>query len=254
MAGPVGHIVCALALLNSDLSTIKNKDAFFAGTLYPDSRYVTGVRRADTHKNEGEGLNGVLKAGSDFEAGRLFHVFVDKEREKYMREHDAYRFVKGSPFKTQMLKIIEDHFLFDKLKGNFNASEAFGKIYDEEHAYAAKEASIKVWHNFLLVYLNQSYWLSFSRYYNSLLVLKDMSSKKIRLFDSFWQSIKTVAFLVHAYIQLEILSRNEELKAIILGFYETKMDALLKEYKKNVEQKTVDLHALDPPSFASISP
>jgi hypothetical protein len=39
-------------------------------------------------------------------------------------------------------------------------------------------------------------------------------------FTSLWWSLRTLGFFIYAYIQVEVLSHNSELKSIILDFYE----------------------------------
>jgi hypothetical protein len=102
-------------MLNSGMVNLADKNAFLAGTSFPDIRNTTpDVSRATTHHSNARGLPPVLSAKTPFEAGRLFHVFIDREREKHMREHNAYRFLGNGPLRTQLLKIIEDHILFEK--------------------------------------------------------------------------------------------------------------------------------------------
>lgn len=247
MAAPVGHIVCALALLNSGTVDIADQNAFMAGTSFPDIRYISDVNRSKTHRLDEEGLSHILATSSSFEAGRRFHVFIDREREKYMREHNAYRFVMNGPLRTQMLKIIEDHIMFDKLKGNFDASTVFGKIYEEEREFSVNDSDIHTWHRLLTNYLDQSYWFNFYRYYTTLTEFQKAYGLPKDLFGNVWMGIRTLGFFIYAYFQVEKLSRNIELRAIILDFYENKIEEIIRTENVVSNEKTVELHALDPP-------
>jgi hypothetical protein len=237
VAGPVGHIICALALLKSDSINFTDHHAFLAGTNFPDISNTVDVPRAVTHKVEKHSLDNVLSASSAFEAGRRFHIYVDNEREKHMLKHYAYRFVKNSPFKVRMLKLIEDHILFEKLANNFDEKNVFGKIYDEERQFSIQEKDIRIWHHLLSTYLDQSSWSNLSRYIKTLIEFKRVY--KPRREFGLWQNFKTIGFLIYAYFQVEKISRNEELRAIILDFYENRIVEIIKDYKLNKDKKTV---------------
>lgn len=238
VAAPVGHIVCALALLNSGTINIADNGAFLAGTSFPDIRYISNVSRASTHQSKVRGLKPILEAKNSFEAGRLFHVFVDRERERHMQEHGAYRFVKNGPLRTQLLKIIEDHILFEKLINRFNAQEVFGKIYNEELNAMVSESDLKTWHHLLMTYLNQNHWFNFIRYYQSLLEFQKAYHRHHAGWpNNFWQQIKTFGFFVYVYFQIETLSRDQELKSIILDFYEDKIERLIRNYEPLAKEK-----------------
>lgn len=247
MAAPVGHIVCALALLKSGTVDIKDHHAFLAGTNFPDIRYISSVGRSATHKMDDDGLDYVLAAPSDFEAGRRFHVFVDQEREKHMLKHQAYRFIKNGPLKTQMLKIIEDHIMFEKLKDRFKEKEIFGKIYDEERTFLVKEEEITTWHNLLMTYLDQSTWFTVVRYLRTLNEFQRAYGLPTEFFGNLWQSLKTFGFFLYAYFQIEKNSRDKELRAIILDFYENKIMQIIKAHAEGIDSKTVSRPSRAPP-------
>lgn len=229
MAAPVGHIVCALALLHSNVAKIIDTDAFMAGTSFPDIRYVAKVERKITHQLKKDSLDYALDAPSAFEQGRRFHVFVDHQREKHMVEHDAYRFVKGSPWPTHMLKIVEDRILFDSIKNRFDPQDVFNKLYPEEIAFGIHERHIKAWHNVLAAYLSPEHWFNITRYYAAISAYKKEYGLPDRFFGDIWQSLKSLGFFLYAYYKIEDLSRNEELRHIILDFYEQKIPELLKK-------------------------
>lgn len=247
MAAPVGHIICALALLKSGTVLIQDHDAFMAGTNFPDIRYISSVGRAATHRMEDDGLDYVLKAPSSFEAGRRYHVFVDVEREKHMLKNHAYRFIKNGPLKTQMLKMIEEHIMFKKLKGSFDEKRVFSKIYDEERNFMVKEREIKIWHSLLMTYLDQSTWFTVVRYFRTLNEFQRAYGLPTEFFGNLWQSLKTLGFFIYAYFQVEKISHDDELRAIILDFYENKIHQIIKSYAEGVDLKTVSRPVRAPP-------
>jgi hypothetical protein len=246
MAAPVGHIICAISLLNSGVSNISDKNAFLAGTSFPDIRYISSVKRATTHKVESRSLKYVLEASTSFEAGRRFHVFIDREREKHMLKHGAYQFIKNGPLRTQMLKLIEDHILFSKLD-KIESHHVFGKIYQEERDFSVDDSTINVWHKILATYLDQSHWFNAVRYYKTLREFQNVHGFPKDFFSQIWMGIRTMSFFVYAYFQMEKLSRDKNLRAIIMDFYDNKMREIIKTHQKDANHRPVDLHALAPP-------
>ncbi len=232
MAAPIGHIVCALSLLTTTPS-IKDHNSFFAGTSFPDIRYVTDISRRATHLAEDKSLPYLIHRPSAFEAGRLFHVYVDRKREQHMRAHNAYRFIKG-PLETQTLKLVEDYILFERIKGKINTSAIFDKIYPEELAFGVSEPAITTWHLMLKEYLDDSRWFDVHRYYRALKVFKEAYSGSAKLFNTFWNSVRTVGFLIYAYVQVVRLSHNDELRAIILDFYDNKFPKIIRMEKERM--------------------
>lgn len=241
MAAPVGHIFCALALLNSGTADIVDKNAFMAGTNFSDSRYVTKVSRASTHKLKGDHISDVLDTPSAFEAGRRYHVFVDRAREQYMVKHNAYAALeKNGAFKTQMLKLIEDRILFEKIKGKINVPEIFSKIYPEERLYNLTDKEIETWHNLLIAYLDESRWFHITRYFHTFMLFRKAYGLPKQFFANFWQSLRSIGFFIYAYYQVEKLSRDAELRAIILDFYENEIERLIRLPKVTLDHKKSD--------------
>jgi hypothetical protein len=220
MAAPVGHIFCALALFNSGHEVL-DKNAFLAGTSFPDIRYVSSLNRKETHKLSSTKLASVLDA-TPFEAGRRFHAWVDLEREKYMKAMNAYEFFKDMPYKSHMLKFTEDRILWDKEKLKINSHEIFGKIYEEEKDYLS-ESQIKIWHGILATYLDTGHNFYFTRYLSTWMELRKLEKPLIK---DWWSKIKFFGLALYAYVKIIRLSKDPKLKAIVLGFYEDKISKL----------------------------
>lgn len=237
MAAPVGHMLSALLLIKSGIGTINDPQAFLAGASFPDIRYISKVRRDITHHLSEDSLGFVLKAPTSFEQGRRFHAWVDLRREEHMRKHDAYRFVQNGPLKTQMLKLTEDHILFDRLKGEMSPMLVFGKIYDEERSYALKDEEILGWHSLLKTYLDQTSFFNFTRYLRSVYQFQKSFGLPQGFFSGIWQSIKTLGFFMVAYFQIEKISREKKLREIILDFYDHKINELIKAHAKKIERE-----------------
>ena len=165
MAGPVGHIVCALALINSTHLKINDKNAFFAGSVFPDIRYVAkNNERSTTHRIPDNSIEFVFKQENSFKMGQYLHIWLDKEREEYMKKHKAYELLETKKYKTQILKIIEDSLLFDQLKNKINSQEIFDQIYTEEFNYNITTTELETWNKIQKNYLNTEYNSSFFRH------------------------------------------------------------------------------------------
>lgn len=226
MAAPVGHIICALALINSGKINISDKDAFLVGTSFPDIRYITNIERRITHKFDGNDLIYIFNTESSFEMGRRFHIFVDQEREKYMKDHKVYKFIKPTLPKTHTLKIIEDHILYPRLLA-FDSHQVFYKIYDEELEYGLKKEEIRKWHDILETYLMNTKFNSF-RYWRTFLLLPKEIMWKQKTYG-LWSKTKNFFMLIYAYFQIENISRNQELRNLIFTFYDHHMVKILND-------------------------
>ena len=68
------HIRFALDL--KDILGVKNISEYLSGTVYPDSRYVSGISREATHSHEKE--QKMKQSMDDFEKGWYVHLLCDK--------------------------------------------------------------------------------------------------------------------------------------------------------------------------------
>jgi hypothetical protein len=68
------HIKFALEI--KDKLNVKNLDKYISGTIYPDSRYFTGIDRNLTHNEEF--LNKKFYGDNDFKKGWVVHLICDK--------------------------------------------------------------------------------------------------------------------------------------------------------------------------------
>jgi hypothetical protein len=73
MALEATHIRFAIDL--KDRFNVQNMERYISGTIYPDSRYVTGMDRMATHPEDYTDWD--LKRADDFKKGWLVHLFAD---------------------------------------------------------------------------------------------------------------------------------------------------------------------------------
>ncbi len=110
------HIQFALDL--KEIMKVKDLSAFLSGTVYPDSRYVTGIVREKTHNDEL--FNPSFYQQNDFKKGWALHFMCDHF------QHDAFfsvfpdefkqlPVIMGSPewYAKTALKVLQDIALFD---------------------------------------------------------------------------------------------------------------------------------------------
>lgn len=76
------HIRFALDL--KDVLQVSDENAFVSGSIYPDSRYVTGIDRLATHPKDYRD-DPMFKSG-DFKKGWFAHLFADDIQGRLMRE------------------------------------------------------------------------------------------------------------------------------------------------------------------------
>lgn len=81
MALPVTHIQFAVDL-ESELD-ITHRDAYISGTVYPDSRYVSGIDRTSTHY---AGLIDYIFSDDDFLNGWAVHFLCDQVQKDVFEE------------------------------------------------------------------------------------------------------------------------------------------------------------------------
>ncbi|PJA47154.1 hypothetical protein CO172_02970 [Candidatus Uhrbacteria bacterium CG_4_9_14_3_um_filter_36_7] len=95
---------------------VQNEPAFFAGSIYPDSRYLTGLPRQKTH-----GLKRLQNPFSldlsDFEKGWATHILYDQISGTYLRE-----IISGNPDTSNQalitmtaMKLLEDQASYKKI-------------------------------------------------------------------------------------------------------------------------------------------
>ncbi len=78
MALQATHIRFAIEM--RDKMFVSNLGEFIAGTVYPDSRYLTNTPRELTHPHDF--MQWDLKKGDDFEKGWFLHLLCDKAQEE----------------------------------------------------------------------------------------------------------------------------------------------------------------------------
>lgn len=153
MAGPIAHIFCALAFLNSNYNTIEDKQAFLLGTSFPDIRYLGVIERTQTHIPNIK-WDDVVNEKSAFKAGLLFHSLVDQAREGYFESHGLYDIDIGvhPQFRSHVLKLFEDILLHDSISEWPKIVAYFDDILQEERAYPIAPESLQNWHAILQIY------------------------------------------------------------------------------------------------------
>lgn len=114
MAMEATHVLFARDLA-PDLE-IGDKPAFFAGSIYPDSRYLTRVPRKNTH-GTGTPQDPFASGLSDFQKGWATHLLYDRLggnrlRKLMAKDHDTSR---KAVIAVTAMKILEDQQSYDRL-------------------------------------------------------------------------------------------------------------------------------------------
>lgn len=153
------HVALALIALNGPFSYVDKKD-FIVGTSFPDIRYPAGLPRNKTHVNPVVwGRNPLCQ--TSFQAGYLFHSWVDLIFEDYMEQTGlpttlAAELPRTGPtvsYALQTLKILADKALYPEIASDLQEIPAyFKKIHPEETAFGVERALLREWHNKLARY------------------------------------------------------------------------------------------------------
>lgn len=115
MAVAATHIRFALDLAKK--LQVKDVNKYISGTIYPDSRYVTGIERKLTHDQKM--FDGDILKLDDFKKGWHVHLICDRLQKEITKEKFGEIFVKagkdqaqGSEFWVNLtsLKIVQDIF------------------------------------------------------------------------------------------------------------------------------------------------
>ncbi len=72
------------------LIDVKDRAAYYAGAVYPDSRYVTGLHRAKTHGG-GSPADPLASGLSDFEKGWAAHEYYDERAHVWYSQLSPWR-------------------------------------------------------------------------------------------------------------------------------------------------------------------
>lgn len=149
MPAPLMHIALALIALAGPFSRFDKKN-FIVGTSFPDIRYPAGIPRNQTHARPVLWNQKNLTA---FQAGYLFHSWVDLLFEEYTNETGLMRRLPPIPYALQTLKIMADKKLYHMSKQVFGDIPAcFKTIIPEERVPGVKLHLVREWHKKLTRY------------------------------------------------------------------------------------------------------
>lgn len=113
MPSPTAHVYYGQAYLTRHLS--HDPGAFLRGTVFPDIRYLAEIERSRTHLM-GVSLNDVQAEIDPWQAGRLFHCWLDEAWADYFGQWGLDRYDHSNDHKLRALKLMEDDQLQRLLK------------------------------------------------------------------------------------------------------------------------------------------
>jgi hypothetical protein len=133
----------------------KDREAFVAGTLFPDIRYTGTISRDDTHESDVTAKK-IRNTSNPFTAGKRLHAFVDVKRENFVERKKIYSHLSDIPKKTRVLflKILEDEILWDQTDCEFS-KQAMQEVYPEEIKAGVEHSVVQEWHQTMINYFNQ---------------------------------------------------------------------------------------------------
>lgn len=156
-AAPATHVYFAEQYLRicKPSYTAKEKASFIRGTLFPDIRYLARIARTKTHV-KGVSLQEIKNTKDPFVAGKLFHSYVDEQREIVAQREKIYdHFALFGRHKSRFLKILEDELYYPKID-RLATLEALNSYDATEKKSGVPFYTVKAWHRHLRTYLKQS--------------------------------------------------------------------------------------------------
>ncbi len=150
MAAPVTHIIFADKVFDKHFRD-KDRKQFIIGTSFPDIRYLGAIDRKYTHFDNV--FIPQIKTKDPFTAGLMFHSFIDKTREDFVRSKNIYSLLPSSPYIAHSIKFYEDYLLYDQLKNWQEIVGYFDTILESEISIGVRDDDVKRWHTILQRYL-----------------------------------------------------------------------------------------------------
>lgn len=149
-AGPITH-----ALLTDHFLRIfpqyneEEKNAFRAGTLFSDIRYLSPLTREETHFSSVT-IEDILSEPSPFIAGMKVHSLVDEVRENFVVQGDHYSLLSDLNIEhmSTYLKFLEDEIIFSSLN-KAPWKELVSTIHPDELLWGVDADILKRWHYLL---------------------------------------------------------------------------------------------------------
>lgn len=218
-AAPVTHIYFAELYMDicKPAYTKKERESFMRGTLFPDIRYLARIPRKKTHVY-GLTLEDVINTKDAFTAGKLFHSFVDEQREKITEREKIYELVKSIPKKAQhhFIKGVEDELCYKNIDVKF-ALHSLKEIDLREKESEIPYYTVRAWHRHLKNYLQQS----------PLQLFQERSRKKQRYLLLSAEEVAQTALALDAF------SHNKKL----INYFEKLTTAFKKMFNDACQQK-----------------
>lgn len=145
MAGPISHVIFAEKLQASRYARVDD-NAFMLGNLFPDIRYLNVVDRMSTH-HTCVTLDMIADEKDDFQAGILFHSYIDETREAFVKSMGIYSRYHETHLISVALKLCEDLYLYSRSDNWDHYKALMSHIADEELATGIPIESLKKWHD-----------------------------------------------------------------------------------------------------------
>jgi hypothetical protein len=113
MAFEATHILFAQEL--SQKLGVQDRLAYFAGAIYPDTRYVTGLAREVTHAGDGTPRDMLAPGLTDFEKGWATHLYYDQVAGPQLADLVAPEDRPDLWYAMTSLKYLEDLNAYDQI-------------------------------------------------------------------------------------------------------------------------------------------
>lgn len=150
MSAPISHIVFAEKILKRLPRTVSLRE-FYVGVCFPDIRYLGGIAKENTHPKTTNFKD--IYDRSAFVTGMKCHVYLDKLRERYLNNLDAYASFADFKFAKMGVKFYEDRLrLIDFSQRRINSY--LNSHLPEEIEFGLSGTTVDHWHLLLKQYLS----------------------------------------------------------------------------------------------------
>lgn len=149
MPAPIAHIAFASKVHKSHFSD-KDYKKFVVGSSLSDIRFLGVIEREATHK-QGVMISEIV-AAEDFDAGFLFHSFLDTAEANYYLANEITKFFpKGTSYEDarDVLKLLQDELLYDEIDDWEYVSHFFDRVLQEELKIGLIRSDVEKWHEML---------------------------------------------------------------------------------------------------------
>lgn len=155
MPGPITHILCASLFLCS-YSHHWNEKEFIRGTAIPDIRYLGVIEREKTH-HKNVSIQQIQQTASSFQAGILFHSYIDDAYNHFMESHKVCPKDSSSTYESTLFKCYVDYALYERSTtwNSIGTTLQEPSLSSDEMNFPVAPKNMHIWYNLIADFCSQ---------------------------------------------------------------------------------------------------